>query len=74
MFLTGFSVVVFLVLLLVACLLCIRLNESELNRPTCGSFSSYADAKKAYDKGNKALDSNKDGIPCNYLYKKSLHA
>lgn len=38
----------------------------------CGSFGSYAGALVDFKRGNAQLDGNKDGIPCENLYKASL--
>lgn len=32
---------------------------------TCNSFGSYSDILDSYHSGNKKLDGNGDGIPCN---------
>lgn len=40
-----------------------------LKQDTCADFKTYVQAKQAYDEGEKYLDRNGDGIPCNSLYK-----
>ena len=33
----------------------------------CGSFASCSEAVESYDSGNRKLDRDKDGIPCEKL-------
>lgn len=40
-------------------------------RVSCASFGSYSAALKAYTHGDTWLDANKNGIPCENLYKES---
>lgn len=37
---------------------------------TCEDFTSYGEALAAYNAGDMKLDENKDGIPCDALFKK----
>lgn len=58
------------VLLGIACFVFfVRLNEVTVAKVTCASFSSYGEALEAYNAGNKALDHNHNGVPCETLLK-----
>lgn len=45
---------------------------SPKGKPTCSSFGSYQDALDSFDNGNKKLDWDGDGIPCEDLRKAEL--
>lgn len=47
----------------------IRLSETKVAKATCASFSSYAEALQAYNAGNRSLDHNRNGFPCQLLLK-----
>lgn len=65
--LLGWSLgIVTLVLILMASLFFIRLNESRII-VNCHSFNSYAEALQAFPK-HSGLDKNHNGIPCEELF------
>lgn len=41
------------------------LTPKDFARTNCNSFGSYADILDSFHKGNRGLDGNGDGIPCN---------
>lgn len=70
---TIFRVDVFVLISIVGILLLLSLfavNQARSARLTCVAFTSYPQAYVAYLSGNKQLDGDKDGHPCNDLYKK----
>lgn len=48
-------------------ILFVRLSETKVAKATCASFSSYGEALQAYNAGNKGLDHNRNGYPCETL-------
>lgn len=64
--LLGVSIGLFFGVLIMTCLYVVRLNDSRIII-NCGSFSSYKDALRAYNMGDRALDHNHNGVPCESL-------
>lgn len=45
----------------------IQVESTKVAKQTCGSFSTYQEALRAYNTGNTALDHNGNGVPCETL-------
>lgn len=64
----AISLLIALSFALVTCfILFIRLNEIKAAKATCRSFSSYGEALQAFNGGDRRLDHNKNGYPCESL-------
>lgn len=47
----------------------VQLSEVKVAKSTCASFGSYGEALQAYNAGNRRLDHNHNGYPCESLLK-----
>lgn len=45
----------------------IHTESTKVAKPTCGDFTTYQQALQAYNAGNKRLDHNRNGVPCETL-------
>lgn len=57
------SVLLLIVMVLLFALACSLLTPKE-SAGNCNSFGSYQDILDSYHKGNRGLDGDGDGIPC----------